>query len=260
MHLFISPHPDDAVLSCGGLIHNLTQQHKQVLILTIMAGDPPSPLPDTPHVKELHQRWGVGVNPMAVRRHEDEEAANILNAEILQVDVLDCIYRTAATLPLYPARDDLFGAVHRDDPARKQIRSLFSGGDSRIDLTRTTPTQIYLPIGIGNHVDHQVVRDVCIDLIQNNDSISALYYQEYPYCEDDAAVEMARSKFPQPITAQDIYLNEDDCNGKCAAVAAHKSQISTFWDDLDDMKQKVRQYMMKVGNGKPAERYWRIID
>ncbi len=68
MHLFLSPHPDDAVLSCGGLIHQLTQKGEPVTILTVMAGDPPDPLPDTPLVRELHQRRSSRQNPCTSTR------------------------------------------------------------------------------------------------------------------------------------------------------------------------------------------------
>jgi len=57
MHLFLSPHLDDAVYSCGGTIHQLTSQGTPVQILTFMAGDPPTPLPDTPITRDLHRRW-----------------------------------------------------------------------------------------------------------------------------------------------------------------------------------------------------------
>src|SRR5258706_8490960 len=37
-HLFFSPHLDDAVLSCGGMIHSLISQNKSVHLTTVFAG------------------------------------------------------------------------------------------------------------------------------------------------------------------------------------------------------------------------------
>ena len=37
-HVFVSPHPDDAALSCGGLIATLRAQGEPVALLTIFSG------------------------------------------------------------------------------------------------------------------------------------------------------------------------------------------------------------------------------
>ncbi|MBC8099961.1 MAG: PIG-L family deacetylase, partial [Armatimonadetes bacterium] len=56
MHLLIAPHPDDVALSIGGTLAALADSGAPCIIWTLMAGDPPSPLPDTPLVAELHAR------------------------------------------------------------------------------------------------------------------------------------------------------------------------------------------------------------
>ncbi|MGI9096038.1 MAG: PIG-L family deacetylase, partial [Candidatus Limnocylindrus sp.] len=37
-HVFVSPHPDDAALSCGGLIANLRELGQNVVILSVFTG------------------------------------------------------------------------------------------------------------------------------------------------------------------------------------------------------------------------------
>ena len=37
-HIFVSPHPDDAALSCGGLIANLRELGQNVIILSVYSG------------------------------------------------------------------------------------------------------------------------------------------------------------------------------------------------------------------------------
>ena len=39
-HVFISPHPDDAALSCGGLIASLRELGQNVTIITVFSGGP----------------------------------------------------------------------------------------------------------------------------------------------------------------------------------------------------------------------------
>jgi LmbE family N-acetylglucosaminyl deacetylase len=251
MHLFLSPHPDDAVLSCGGLIHHLTEKGEAVTILTVMAGDPPDPLPDTPLVKELHQRWKVGENPVAVRRREDEAAASVLGATVEFLSIPDCVYRTAGGVGLYPVGDDdLFGDIHPDDPARAQLQQ------TPIPYA-TDVMRVYVPLGVGNHVDHQLALHWALDKLA--DSLDKLtFYEEYPYGEQPAAIQQARDNFPHPLTAQTSPLSEANFDAKCTAIAAHQSQISTFWGGLDEMRRRVQATMLHVGDGQLAERVWII--
>ena len=41
-HVFISPHPDDAAHSCGGLIASLRELGQNVTIITVFSGGPGS--------------------------------------------------------------------------------------------------------------------------------------------------------------------------------------------------------------------------
>ena len=52
-----------------------------------------------------------------------------------------------------------------------------------------------------------------------------------------------------PVTAQDL-------NAKLAAISAYESQLSSFWVDGADMRQRVTDYAVRTGGGAPAERLW----
>lgn len=251
MHLFVSPHLDDAVLSCGGLIHNLSQQSADTIILTIMAGDPPDPLPDSPLVRELHARWETGENPVALRREEDRIAAKLLGAQTATLPIPDCIYRTANGVALYPyGDDDLFGPVHPEDPARSSLTaSPLPYYDRGVAL--------YVPLGVGNHVDHQLVLSWIMQEYVTPESI-ILFYEDYPYSEDQSAMRQTVDNFPLALEPEFIPLTQDDLDAKCAAIAAYQSQISTFWGSLTEMRERVKQHLLTTGKGLLAERYWRL--
>src|SRR5690349_4048271 len=97
MHLFLSPHYDDAVLSCGGLIHKLVGEGQRVVVRTVMGGAPsPQELPDTAIIRSLHERWAAGENPVEVRIKEDEAAVASLGASAEHmVYWMDCVYRVS---------------------------------------------------------------------------------------------------------------------------------------------------------------------
>jgi LmbE family N-acetylglucosaminyl deacetylase len=95
-HLFLSPHLDDIVLSCGGQIAQLVRSGRRVHVVTVFAGDAAPEAAVSPHVQELHERWKLDPhNPSPGRRAEDRAALKMISASI-QVTHLpfpDCVYR-----------------------------------------------------------------------------------------------------------------------------------------------------------------------
>jgi LmbE family N-acetylglucosaminyl deacetylase len=255
MHIFLSPHYDDAALSCGGLIHELVHRGESVLIVTIMGGDPPNPPPDTPIVRDLHRRWQAGDDPVAARRLEDAQAARELGVHTGIFNFPDCVYRVNAEgEALYPSEESLWGDVQLDDPART---ALLTGWP-----LSQVPEVVYCPLGVGDHVDHKLVRDWGATLHQMG--MRVLFYEEYPYTvrnpqARNRALTLFQAKLPKaefrPFLAK---LSEDDVSAKVRAIACYQSQISTFWKDINDMEQVTRAAMMAVGSGTFAERYWTI--
>lgn len=257
MHLFLSPHLDDAVLSCGGTISHLTQRGEAVLILTVMAGDPPLPLPDTPIVQDLHRRWAIGESPVAARRAEDVESARVVGAQVEHRRYPDSVYRTAQGQALYPTEESIFGAIHAEDTASKYLAiesALFR-------FVYMNTRVIYAPLGVGHHVDHQIVRDWALDIRRLNPGLTYKFYEEYPYTRDSQAIERARVLFPDSIRMkrEQQVLDAAMMRAKMDAIACYKSQISTFWKSVEAMQRDV-EMMFCVGEGVYAERYWRVAD
>ncbi|MFM8315953.1 MAG: PIG-L family deacetylase, partial [Deltaproteobacteria bacterium] len=78
--IFISPHLDDAVLSCGGLI-NYFSQFCRVEIWTTFCGAPSIPR-NSKLVNWLHEitQTKNALELIGLRKKEDKEAAQMLNA------------------------------------------------------------------------------------------------------------------------------------------------------------------------------------
>ena len=256
MHLFLSPHLDDAVLSCGGTIRHLTAQGEAVTVLTTMAGDPPDPLPDTPIVANLHQRWQAGFSPVAVRRHEDKKAVDQLGAQAVHWLLGDCVYRTTQRddqrVALYPDEASLWGMIQAYDPILGALRS----------RQIPTATTVYAPLGSRHHVDHRIVRDWGLWLKDQNPALNLIFYEEYPY-EVDAIMELeqALAFFSSQEMQLDVRLiSEADMAAKIQAIACYESQISTFWAGIEEMETRTRQSMNAAGEGVPAERFWQLVE
>lgn len=246
--LFLAPHYDDAAYSCGGTIAQWTQQGKRVLIYTLMAGT--APAPDTPIVRENHQRWQAGGDPVQARREEDKAAAAILGATTQYADIPDCIYRTAEGEALYPTEESLWGAVHPADRAPGALQA----------LTLPDADFVYAPLGVGGHVDHRIVRDWARGVLQKRPLSVLRFYTDYPYARDDRAIQAAREALGVPVQEETVVLTEAALTRKIQAMAAYRSQIATFWEDASAIRADVRQHFYDPQRGHFIERYWRAVE
>jgi LmbE family N-acetylglucosaminyl deacetylase len=251
-HVFISPHFDDAVLSCGGTLHQLVKDGQTVRVMTMMAGLFNDELPHTPILEDLHQRWQIGENPLLARQREDINALQSLGVEFMHVPLTDCVYRLADDIPLYPSEESLFGEVHPNDYATRFL--------NEVGLPfRESPKIVYVPLGVGHHVDHQVVRDwgLCI-LRQKSDHVTIKFYAEYPYLNAEHSIDEALTHFSILLTSNNVILDEDDIKAKVDAIAHYKSQISTFWKSITAMEDDIKQASTHPETGDYVERFWDI--
>lgn len=243
--IYLSPHLDDVALSCGGQVYMLAEAGKPVLIATVMAGDPPRRSPSA-YAKSLHDRWQFQTDAAARRRAEDARACRILGADHLYWDIPDCIYRShpEADMPLYNSDEDIFGDIHETE---MNLVGRIAG------YIRALPQceRIAAPLAVGHHVDHQLTRLAA----EQANGRSLIYYEEYPYARDAGAVEKVAQKQGLPLEAAFIPLTEDALRAKIQAIAAFESQLSTFFRDLNDMEDDVRQFNKSTG----GERIWRRV-
>src|SRR5665811_1775177 len=89
---------------------------------------------------------------MAARRLEDERFAYFAEASIVFLDLPDAVFRG------YEGDDELLGMPRPDDraPVYLLVR----------EIARLEPQKVYLPLGVGNHVDHQLMREVGVALLE----------------------------------------------------------------------------------------------
>lgn len=247
-HIYLSPHLDDAVLSCGGRIWHQVQSGEPVLVVTIFAGSPPSSALLSPFAQELHAEWGLPVDAPARRREEDRVALALLGADAVHWPYTDCIYRRTpdGCFP-YAGEEALWGDIH---PAEEGLVAELATRMATLPLRRDG--MLYAPLGAGRHVDHQVAR--CAVEVAGHTSV---YYEDYPYAEDPQAVQDALGdmQWQSELTP----LSEEALKAKIAAIACYSSQFSTLgWVDAAEMGAAVRAFAERTGEGKLAERCWML--
>jgi LmbE family N-acetylglucosaminyl deacetylase len=227
--IYLSPHYDDIALSAAGLVWEQKQRGHAVQIWTLCGGEPPNGTL-SPFAQSLHERWQTGSNAVYQRQVEDIDSCQAVGAAYRHFPLPDCIYRySTADGHFYASEEAIFGAIHPAEyPLVAELAEL---------LRREAPAQANLvcPLALGGHVDHRLVRAAA-----EQSRLRLWYYADYPYILKEEAVLQAmlaggwRMK-KRRITPRGLAAWQ-------RAVAAHKSQLSTFWPDDAAMCAAMRTY------------------
>jgi LmbE family N-acetylglucosaminyl deacetylase len=253
--VYLSPHLDDAVLSCGGAIHRQAQAGAEVLAITVFTGDfEGSDL--SSFARSLHKEWGGLSHPFALRRAEDNAALTLLNAEGENLEHLDAIYRVAPDGEwLYPNVEAIFGEVHPADPLSLDGAR---GLAERVTQLLPPPDQalLYAPLGVGHHVDHQIIRTAAHTLLEAGYHVG--FYEDYPYAETPGALEAA---LPRAGTGgwriETIALEPENMAAKVSALGYHRSQLAMLFDGAEAMPNRVWSFAAtRSPQACLAERIW----
>lgn len=225
-HIVLSPHYDDAALSCGGMIAQRSAASDPVVVATLFGGQP-DPATLSPFARSIHARPGAGDDLLAQRRAEERAALAILAAQPRPGDYLDCIYRQEQPGGrwLYASEEAIFGALDRADAAlEEELAAAVAALAPIADCT------IYAPLAIGSHVDHQLTRKAARRLLEAGYPVR--FYEDYPYAARDAGGLAAalQAGAPggrwQPVT---VALDRRSLDVKIAAVAAYTSQLDVLF-------------------------------
>jgi len=226
--IYISPHFDDAVLSCGGLIWRQAQKGMHVEIWTVCAGDaPPGPL--SLLALACHQQWGIesAKDVVAARRIENQEAAALVSAETVNFSIPDCIYRRSPTGELlYP--EEVFTPIHTFE---KNL-------DVDIAAALTSELQpddmIVSPLAIGGHLDHILTR-----LAAEHLGRPIWYYGDIPYL-------ISRPEMLVPAIGglkETLYpISKKGLGVWQSGIAAYATQILMLFETGEKMQEAIHAY------------------
>lgn len=249
--VFLAPHYDDVALSCGGTVAALARDGRRPLIVTALGAAPPGDLSD--FARFQHERWGFGAaDAVAARRDEERCAAAALGAHTRWLDFPDAVYRGAR----YSSDDDLFGPLHPDDarlPA--QLADALMG---LLDEEGAGHARLFVPLGLGNHVDHQIALEAGRLLARAGHEVWC--YEDFSYAGDprhrDTLLARARQVSGEPPDLR--LLAPADLERRIAAILCYRSQLPVIFRFQGDPAESTRRYALATGDGRPAERFWRL--
>lgn len=169
--VILSPHMDDALLSLGQHIINWKRENKKIKIITMVNSfGKNKTIPN--YSKDYVKKSGFKkvVDFEKARREEDKKVMEELRVEYEYWSVTDASFRSEEGVFKYPRREDLLsGKVVKSD--QKIINNLIG------KLNKIRAMEILIPYGIGNHIDHIILRKVGEESKINN----KFFYLESPY-------------------------------------------------------------------------------
>ncbi len=262
-HIYLSPHYDDAALSCGGTIRRQCQQGHAVLVITIGAAAPDPEKPLSPFAKRIHAAMGEPADLVSARLREDKASMACLGADAVWLDFHDAVYRGEAEEGgwFYTRIAEIFGTIH---PAEENRFEALTDA-MRVHLKASTDAHIYAPLGVGGHVDHQHAHRAARALQTQGWSIA--FYEDYPYVdpeyrlpfgeENTVTVASVLAKLQDlRVEARISRFSEADLLEKIESVRVYTSQVPMLFGDEATMAKRIRSYALHVGEEGPAERFW----
>ncbi|MEK6719236.1 MAG: PIG-L family deacetylase [Chloroflexota bacterium] len=197
----------------------------------------------------------------AQRRIEDERYAYFAEASIVFLDLPDAVFRG------YDGDEQLLGEPRDDDPAPSDLL--------RREIDRLEPQRVYLPLGVGGHVDHRLVHRVGLDLLRSSRAWVmpgpeyagiVAFYEDFPYAwwsgfsSTKDLPTGALEGLPTDVLLGPEYADiGDQIERKISGIAMYESQIGRLFDGRLAMADAARRYALKVGalgGIGMAERYW----
>jgi LmbE family N-acetylglucosaminyl deacetylase len=151
--LYLSPHLDDAVLSCAARIQQEAAGGSRVVVAT------------------LFTEADAGAGPLyRHRRAEDIRAVESLGATAVHLGLTDAPFRRpyyssfrAIVLGYHPADGE------DEDAARRAIEEV---------LRTWAPRRVYCPLGVGTHIDHRLTYRAAVAV---HGAGQLTFYEDRPY-------------------------------------------------------------------------------
>lgn len=217
--LVISPHFDDAVLSCGALLAG----QQETVVCTVFAAAPRTPMQTSWDTKS---GFSDSSATMRARAIEDEQALAVLGAHPVHLPFCDAQYGES------PSHEMLVEALARV-------------------VAEVPASTVFIPLGLF-HSDHVLVSNACVAVLERLPERAAHAYEDVPYRNMTGLVHARLRELPQlDMAAHDGHAHGDAAGAarreaaKQEALRAYASQLRAF-----DCAASEPAFI--------AERHWRL--
>lgn len=225
MEVFLSPHPDDAVWSCGGRMAALVAAGRPVVVVTCFSGDPGGDW------GWLGEPWRAIARPR-LRRIEDDRAIARIGGRLLTLGLPDAALRGDDAGPAYRTPLDL----QAGEPEAGVVAALVD----RLDGILRPGCRLHAPLAMGGHADHRAVADA-VRLLPG--PCEVIWYEDFPYPFHPPADLEARL---EPACDSEAWL---------AAALLYRSQVIALFGNAAEARRRLAAHASRAGDGQ-GDRVW----
>lgn len=227
------------------------------LVITIFGGAPTSSTALSPFAASIHRQMGAdparGVSSLInTRRKEDAAALDFLQADYLWLDYSDAIYR--GNPPFYVGDDQLMGPNSNVHPSDLGIDKQLS--QDLLTLQERLPDAVwYAPLGVGRHVDHQIVCSAADRLAQRGVKVN--FYEDFPYVLSEGALESRLQELGGSLEPGLVEMSEM-LPLRIEAADMYSSQTALNFGSEEAMHTAMQSYTHSIRPVETVylERYW----
>jgi LmbE family N-acetylglucosaminyl deacetylase len=252
--VILSPHLDDAALSCGGLLHALRHQ-VSTLVVSICCGT--AQVVKADGSRKISSRKGHVSS--RTRRGEDIAAMHSVDTDFVHLSFSDGIYRRSPLTGrlIYRNTRERWVAPRIDDMAHIEelyvvLRRLC------LDLGRIL---LVSPMGIGSHVDHQITAQVAHRMASTDACAELLFYEDFPYVADPSMGRGDQDDPPKALNRLHLapaqrFVVPVDVDAKMKLLQHYASQVPPLFGNDDGMRTRI---INQLHDNQPSEFYWRAL-
>lgn len=241
--IFISPHLDDAIFSCGGLIDILYKKGKNISIVNIFTKA--SKKPYTISIKKFLHSCGYSDADKLYkdRIKEDKAVAKLVNAKVLNLNFTDALWRRKDSNWPIPEFNYVY-PIFRLSIARGLISRYDTSLIKEIEnkllnlINENKKTVILCPSGIGNHTDHLITRNIVNKIFKN-----VIFWEDYPYSKTNTV-----DKHFLTNNNVEAKLFKFKATDKDRLVNAYKSQLNAIFGNKFEHTGHTEKYFIKKSN------------
>jgi LmbE family N-acetylglucosaminyl deacetylase len=217
---FVSPHFDDAVLSCARQIGTRPGS----TVLTVFSGGPDRV--DRLTVWDEKCGFAPGDDVLAVRLQEDDDALSCLQARGKGLAFWDRQYRSAS-------RNGAMRSTRAEIGTEKLVPDIAETlGGAVEDLGLAT---VFIPLGV-THPDHKLAATACLHVARARPQTDWIVYEDLPYARESAAAREAALAVlaAAGFTLEPLALGDGaELERKRAAIECYRTQVKGLGERVD---------------------------
>ena len=166
-HVYVSPHFDDVAASCSGRILKQIQGGESVLVVTVFTAR-------ATQQPAITNKALSAILDYDRRRSEDKRAMQRLGVDFVWLEVPEVLFRFHPPWMRY-------WPSYRATPNNRRLCNQLTRRLEEICL-QTACTTLVLPLGVGQHMDHQILYQAGLTLLHaQGRKARIVFFEELPY-------------------------------------------------------------------------------